>query len=651
MPVTVYCDTETTGLRPYSGDRAYAVIVKQKDGPVRYWRWRVDPYSRQVEYNSEDVKALQRIFNSADRVVFHNAPFDVTMLRFAGVEIDLHKVDDTVIMVRCLRSTEDAQLKQLALRYFNFPVDDEKELKRATQTARREGKRKGYMLAQGLKENLPPDYWLAPNALVRRYAVNDVKRTELLDKLLWPMIKQDKQTSKIYNMEMRDLFPVVMAMEQRGVRIYLDKVKHNYRTTVKLQERNGAKPLRRAASNELFNPSSATQVAELFYEVLDWPVVKRTAKGSPATNKEALLLLRGEQGVDASLLDALQTYKDLQKQKEFLASYLKFAVIEGKQHVIHPKLKQYGAGTGRFSCSEPNLQQTADADKTKSNVQVRNVFGPRNGYCWLCADYSQMEVRGFADLLNITTALKAINKGLDTHSFIANEAFADDGNNWEDACFENYNRSGAVLYDDEITVAMHDYNNDLVAFEKAIHKDSKHRSYSKTGVFAWIYGAGVMKIAETLRLPVDEAQVIVDRLKKVMPEMARNSRRLIRQATRDGYITTAGGRRVWAEPGREYAVVNYLIQGSCADLMKQSLVRLHGFLNDNRIPGQVILTIHDEVIIEVKTKAADLELMQKIKQIMEDHNGLFSIDMPVDIAIVEEGDTWDHKKDVDLNNA
>jgi DNA polymerase-1 len=243
-----------------------------------------------------------------------------------------------------------------------------------------------------------------------------------------------------------------------------------------------------------------------------------------------------------------------------------------KNDVIHTDFKPHGTKTGRFSSSDPNLQNLTKPDKydtegTKDDslYPVRRAFVPRDGYFLAMLDYDQMEYRLFLDLCRAHGLIEKVKAGLDVH-----EATAEIG--------------------------------------------GVSRTEAKMCNFATLYGSGVKNLSEKLGCSEAHARKVRDSIFHSAPEIPEFIRRVIDMAEKRGYIFNWFGRR-YQFPDRDwsYRAPNYLIQGGTADVNKIALNRLSDFLEGMR--SRLILTIHDEAVFEIHEEEA--LLIPRLKEIME----------------------------------
>lgn len=649
-------DTECTGLNPWKGDRPFGIGLCGSNC-IAYTDWSVDPYTREVTPDERDLKFLREALGNPDReYVFHNAKFDVRMLAAFGVEVK-GKIHDTSFMSHAVNSgLRSHKLKFLADLYLQIDNEDEKDLQRATVDARRKGKKLGY----ALHETVGGDYWIVKhlnptNELCEKYCKLDCVRTLGLYQL-FVLLMKDLGVWEYYSQEMA-LWPCIYEMEQRGVRVRsgvcFKEIKHHTRlieqATKKVQDFAG----------KTFNQNSTKQLCELLFERLELPVYKRTDKsGQPATDEDVLKRLSDLHPI----VYEIRKVKVSSKARDtFFKKYLQMMVPDAKEAcwVLHPDFRQCGARTGRLSCADPNLQQvpTFASGKERALVDVlaRKAFGPRKGYQWYLFDYKQIELRVFADLGGpyLQDMFDEFMSGADIHSAVANKAWGSDIRNALEVLEfdrDDSERSEVVkkliedLHSPEKTAWgspedmaeywLNSFKGDIVAAEKSIGKEST-RALAKIINFLIIYGGGADALSVQIKKPVEECRIYLANYFGTYPGIKPFGYSVMKDAKQAGCIWTTHGKRIAVDRGYEYRAVNYLIQGSAAGFLKRSMLRVYEYLKGIGLDARIIMSIHDEIVIEIKEEHCRRSLIKQVKSIMEDSEGKFRIPTPVDVERVK----------------
>ena len=617
-------DTETTGLDPSRGARPFGVSLADLDGGTAWIEFPVDPSTRKVLYDRRPrayARLRRTLGDPSITKVFFNAKFDVKMLRAAGLPVS-GPIEDVFIKVRvCSEHSGNHGLKPLAKRYFDFPDDDEVELRKVVASLRTRAKRVGgYALAEGVAG----DYWLPRHAteimeksvtlrkswrerdveealeravemegVCERYGIRDAERTIMLDALFDGLL-DELDVRGVYDEEMREVWPVTLRMEKRGVR--LDRA-------ATISGRDEAIRRGKAAQESIvrevgagFNPRSPKQREEYFLDRLGLEPLAFTPKGNPKIDKDFFHHYASTVPVCRAMVEhercekAVSTYFD---------AYLEAMDENG---TIHPSFDQAGAITLRYSCRDPNFQNIPKrADDGDIMLEVRRPFGPRPGHVWYCGDYAQIEARIFADKAEEPTMLEAFAAGRDVYDELA--------------------ATVARLSEIEIT-----------------RRDAKDIFLGK------LYGLGRRKLLYKLMsssrgsVDSDAADAIVDAFDETFPSVVEFQRRTISEVKREGKVRNRFGQVIAVDPDAAYKGVNYLIQSEAARLMKGAMVRCARYL-DAIGYGWLVMTIHDELVFEFPVDRRPLRVLRTLKRLMEDNRGAFPrVETKVEFDLVMS--TW-----------
>ena len=665
-------DSETTGMMPYGEwrrmvlnfgskknpdieirrvqpARAFIWTLCDRDGNTDYLRGNVDPYTREVTWDKGKLEPVNEVWgNPKITKIGHNPRFDIAMAEQNGAEIR-GRVLDTQIIAHIATSGQELTyaLKQLCKRRFKYPDDDEKTLLTEVNRRRNIAKRDRWSIANKIIGGPKPqksDMWLCPNSFIKPYGVGDSIRCMLIYMAWWKEVQADPRTREVCDRE-HELFWTLKRMEDRGVRIHRPRV----HSLIKFYDAYRAKQTKIASANggKGLNYKSTPQMTKVFYETRHHPpnytktFNKKIGRLNYSLNGDALLKMAngyviesaqwfgGERKTDDLPLGAkwvrnkitgaryikvppdplakavLEHNAAQQTNNSFLHVYKRYWMQESPGvWVLHPNFKQTGAKTGRLSCSDPNLQQVASetTGRRKADIQSRprEAFGPRPGYIWYLPDYSQIEVWLFAYLSGEKKMQEALMSGQDYHGGIAKQVFG--------------------KYKD---------------FDDA--KDY-YRKCAKLIMFCLLYGGGVPKAAKLLKTDVDTAMDFVSAYHARLPGVKSFMTALIKEATTKGEIFSPLGRRYTFEPDFAYRAVNYLIQGTAADVMK------NGLINTDRVlrtkwggKPKLLMTVHDELCVEVPLRLHCRELMVDIIRAMQmDSKRLgLPVRLPVEIKIAK----------------
>lgn len=367
----------------------------------------------------------------------------------------------------------------------------------------------------------------------------------------------DAGFTEVYEMEMA-LLHVLSAMQRRGMLVDVEYTEKT-RDALEIEESE----IREAVKAEYgISASSNDAVAQRLLED-NMPLTKQTKGGKFSVDEEVLSGLQNHP-LAAKVLR-------LRQCRKFRRSYFEAILAGMHEGRVRPSINPLGARTGRMSVSTPPFQQLPSGSPL---VRDCVVAGPGNKL--LSVDYDQIEWRVFAHYAQEPTMLQAIRDGEDLH--------------WANA---------RMIYGPT--------------------EDPAHRKASKTIGFAKLYGAGVDKLASQLGCSKTEALALIARFDAALPgiaQMGREVDRVVMQRERSegrGYVNTFAGRRSYVDKGKSYTGLNYICQGSAADILKRQIVELdkHG------LADYALLPVHDEVIFEVPEADAS-ELLREIEAAMTD---------------------------------
>jgi DNA polymerase I-like protein with 3'-5' exonuclease and polymerase domains len=628
--------------------RPFAYSFADLDGNAQYYSVGVNNQTREPKPMSDKmVKGIATVLDDPSITkVLHNPRYDLLMYHYAGFRVRGPVIDTQILSHVATRGSEFSyMLKPLAKKYAEYPDDDEKTLMKEVHKQRRLAKLNGWSYAVNTiagKDPAKADMWMVQDEVTKDYAVGDVLRCCLLYHLWYDEVMGDPNMKQLFEREHK-LMWTLKKMEDRGVRVFPDTVRELrvfYQDYKKEQsviaEANGGKGL---------NYNSPAQMAKKFYEerghtpnyTQSWN--KKLNRFNYSLNGEQLLRLAtgyAESKTEEIRVRNRVTGKVRTKKRQVIhtvaADPLAKAVLEYKAAnqtiasfldvyerlwveespdvwVLHPNFKQTGTITGRLSCSDPNLQQVASetTGRRKADIQSRprEAFGPRPGYVWYLPDYSQIEVWLFAFMSGEQKMQEALLSGQDFHGGIAKQVFG----------------------------SRPDFD---------AHKDY-YRKCAKLIMFAKLYGGGLGKLALLLKMPMDQAKRFIEDYEANLPGVRLFMQRMITRAQREGMIFNPFGRGYSFEPHYAYKSVNYLIQGTAADVMKNALVNVDEILSAKwHDAARLLMTIHDELAVEVPLALHCREMMRDIVTSMQrDQKTLnLPVPLPVELKIVEHGKRW-----------
>lgn len=567
-------DTECTGL---SIERDRVRLAQVGDSRMGW----VIPFERWGGVLEDVIKRFEGIY------VCHNAPYDIGMLGKESIQVPIHRVHDTRFMAHVLSSTGPLGLKEISAAIIDPRATAGQDVLTSAL-----GKGGGWDWS-----NIPLDY--APYVM---YAALDPILTSLVFEALYPMVMRDAPRS--YEIELGVAWPC-HRMERHGARVNREYVT-GYRDQLAAyiaqvdawcQQHYG-----------IANPGSDRQViAALHADGVQWD--KRTKGGNPCLDKEVL----AELGAHPLAQAKLARNRAVKLYGTYLQNYLELSEYDGlihgsintiggrDQNPFEPGGKGQGVRTGRMSMSNPNLQNVPR--RGEYSTAVRKAFVPSPGNVWIKCDFDQIEMRILAHLSKDDGLRGAFGQG----DFFVNMA--------------------RQIYNDE-----------------GITKDDPRRDPTKNAMYALGYGASADKFATTAGIDTAAAAAFMARVKALYPGIPKMQREIEslaakrRHAEGEAYIRSPlTNRRHVADPGREYALLNYEIQGMAGEIMKMKIIEC----DQAGLGDYMVFPVHDEQNFDVPADRVD-EVVATLRDIMNDNTIL---DVPI-TASVGVGPSWGEAKDV-----
>src|SRR5262247_957371 len=415
-------------------------------------------------------------------------------------------------------------------------------------------------------------------ALVRNAAATLRLRDLLLERV------RERGMEPLYRDVELPLSPVLAAMEDAGVKI------DEYRMgeiTARLREM--VEELESRAydlAGEEFVIGSTQQVGRILFEKLGL-TPGRKGKTGYSTDTRVLRTIRGEH----EIVGVIEEWREYSK---LLNTYLgPLPTLIGEDGRLHTTFNQTVAATGRLSTTNPNLQ--AIPIRTELGREIRSAFIAEPGHKLLSADYSQIELRILAHVSGEPKLREAFARGEDIHAATAAEVLG---------------KERAALTKDE-------------------------RNVAKMVNFGIIYGISSFGLSENLEIPREQAQEYIDAYLARFPFVQDFIERTIEQAERDGYVTSLLGRRRPVPELRvrnratrgfgERVAVNFVMQGSNADIIKVAMVAIERRLREEGRSARLVLQVHDELLLE----APDAELGAVKELVREEMCSAYPLDPPL----------------------
>jgi DNA polymerase I len=409
---------------------------------------------------------------------------------------------------------------------------------------------------------------------------------------------------RVYDELELPLIPVLVDIERAGVRIDGQALAAQAaRIDDELSRR--AKKIYELSGEE-FNINSPKKLSEILFDRLGMrtETIRRTTKTKAQSTAFEVL---EELALTHELPKLILEWRGLQKLKGTYIDALP-ALVNPDTGRVHTCFNQAVAATGRLSSSDPNLQNIPI--RTEIGRDIRRAFVAESGHVLISADYSQIELRVLAHLAGEQALIDAFQKGEDIHDRTALKVFG----------------TSSGLSPHEL------------------------RRRAKIINYALLYGKQAFTLARDIGVPRQEAQAFIDAYFAGFPAVRKFIDDLLVQARETGVVTTMFGRRRLVPDlnNRNYQLrgeaerkaVNFPIQGTAADILKRAMIDVHAALQKvaNR-RARMILTVHDELLFETPTAAAD-ETAATVRSLME-HAVTLNVPLEVDVGI---GENWKEAK-------
>ena len=350
-------------------------------------------------------------------------------------------------------------------------------------------------------------------------------------------------------------------------------------------------------AGEEFNINSTKQLGEILFEKMKLPVIKKTKSGY-STDVDVLEKLKKEDPIIEQILE----YRQLMKLNSTYVEGLK-PYINPKTNRIHSFFHQTITATGRISSTEPNLQNIPT--RFELGKKVRKLFKPQKGNIYIDADYSQIELRVLASISGDKHMIEAFKEGQDIHKQAASKVFK------------------TPL--EEVT--------------------KEQRSNAKAVNFGIVYGISEFGLGEQLGISRKQAKKYIDEYLEQYAGIKEFMDNIKEEAKEKGYVETMFHRRRYIPElkSKNYmvrqfgarAAMNTPIQGTAADIMKISMLKVFDEIKKRKLKSKIVLQVHDEMMLEVPLEEKD-EVQKIIKDCME---SAVELKVPL-VAEISEAENW-----------
>ncbi len=401
-----------------------------------------------------------------------------------------------------------------------------------------------------------------------------------------------------YDIELK-LALILANMEKEGILVdksYLDNLEIEIRAKLKdLEEKIYA------ISEEEFNISSPKQLGVILFEKLNIPYPKKSKNSNYSTDKEVLDKIR----IFNPIVSLVEEYRMLSKLNSNYVVGLKEQIMSDNK--IHTIYNQCLTRTGRLSSKDPNLQNIPNHDEY--GRLIRKCFISQEGYTFLSSDYSQIELRLFAEFSNVDSLKEAFINNEDIHRFTAAKIFSKD--------------------------------------IKDVTKEE--RSKAKAVNFGIIYGISSFGLANDLSINVNDAKDFIDKYMEKFHGIKEYMKKEVEDAKKLGYVKTIMNRKRLIDEIKstnymirmqgERMALNTPIQGSGSDILKKAMIDIDTEFKNKNIKSKMLLQIHDELVFEVKEE--EIKIVKEI--VKEKMENAFKLSVPLIVDINLGKDLYEAK--------
>ena len=570
-------DTETTSVQPRWAELV-GYSLGWKEGEAYYIPVRAPAGEPQLDPGTA-LAALRPVFeNPQVRKIGQNLKYDLVVLRSAGVNL-AGLAFDTMVADYLLEPGERSHnMDDMASRYLGHQTITIDQLIGSGKNQKR------------MDEVSVP--------LITKYAAEDADVPLRLTKVLEPRLAASGLHGLFTGLEM-PLIEVLGELEFNGIRVDVARLRElsgQFNDEIMRLEREIF-----AMAGREFNIDSRIQLAQLLFDELKLPVMKKTKTG-PSMDAEVLEDLAPLHPLPAKVIEYRQVCK------------LKSTYVDALQELVHPQtgrihtcFKQDVAATGRLSSQDPNLQNIPI--RTDQGRQIRSAFLPREGWLLMAADYSQIELRVLAHFSGDQTLREVFESDRDIHAQVAGEVY------------------GVPLGD--VT--------------------SAQRRTAKAVNFGVIYGQSPFGLARALGIDQREAAEFIKRYFDRYPGVEAFIIGTLQQCRRDGFVSTILGRRRPVSGVRDPAklrdprqrtlperiAINTVIQGSAADIIKRAMLNVHRRLKAEQLAACMLLQIHDELVFEFPPEEQD----RLTRLVQEEMSAAANLAVPLKVDI-NTGPNW-----------
>lgn len=543
-------------------------------------------YDSSIE-NTEQLLVWKEILedNEIQKIGYHLGE-DYVMLKEQGITMQNLFFDIEISAYLLNPTTNQYKLRELVSEYLAIDMEEYLQSKGITNT-----------------QNKQINLFDTNNEITekkRRQEENSfyVYQIENLKKVLQQKLKEAEEETLFFNIEM-PLVEVLADMQYNGMLVDREELVQ-FGEELKKQIEVLTKEIYEMAGEE-FNINSTQQLGAILFDKLKLTTSKKTKKGY-STDVDSLEKIKREHPIVEKILE----YRGLMKlNSTYVEGMLPY--INETTHRIHSYFHQTVTATGRISSTEPNLQNIPT--RFELGKRLRKVFKPKEGYIFIDADYSQIELRVLAHISQDEHMLEAFHNNEDIHKQAASKVL------------------GIPM--EEVT--------------------KEERSNAKAVNFGIVYGISDFGLAEQLGISRKQAKQYIDQYLEKYNGIQNFMTEIVEKAKEQGYVETLFHRKRYLPElkssnymVRQFgarAAMNTPIQGTAADIMKIAMINLKKAIKEAGIDASIILQVHDELILEAKREDKE-KAKELLKQSME---GAISLSVPLEVEVSEASNWYEAK--------
>lgn len=528
------------------------------------------------------LEKLKEIFESAEiEKVSYKMKEDYVILKQHGITMKNLKFDVEIASYLLNPTASKYMLESLSIDYLELDINEYMSNK---EVIKKEDKQINLFDSNNEEKENGKKYEVA----FITYVIKELKN--LLTRKL-----EEQNSLKLFNDIEMPLAEVLAKIQYEGM--YIDKEELiSFGEELKEGIEELTKEIYELAGEE-FNINSTQQLGNILFEKLNLTTSKKTKKGY-STDVDALEKIRKEHPIVEKILE----YRSLMKlNSTYVEGMLPY--INEKTKRIHSYFHQTVTATGRISSTEPNLQNIPT--RIELGKRLRKVFKPKEGYVFIDADYSQIELRVLAHISQDEHMLEAFKNGEDIHKQAASKVLG-------------------------------------IPIEEV---SKEQRSNAKAVNFGIVYGISDFGLAEQLGISRKEAKKYIEQYLEKYNGIDKFMKEVVEEAKEKGYVETLFNRRrnIPELTSNNYmvrqfgarAAMNTPIQGTAADIMKLAMVNLNKALEETKLDAKIILQVHDELILEVSKKDKE-QAKVLLKECMEQ---ACQLTVPLEVE-VSEATNW-----------